>query len=177
MALKAGYYGIKKALLEKLESLFDSVVIKSIGDGLDLSAAGELSSTSTGGFDYSTSEVDTGQKWIDGRSIYCRVWDFGDSPLQISSGNTWVTFDNELRGVAGIINGYWMNTDLSTFNNGSFYADVTNTRLQILSTRTQSNIYVGKIVLFYVKAAAPAEVSATRSTKNSTKKTASADNE
>ena len=43
MALKAGYKGIKKSVLETLMSLAGSVVIKSIGDGLTLSEAGELS--------------------------------------------------------------------------------------------------------------------------------------
>lgn len=43
MALKAGYKGIKKSVLETLMSLAGSVVIKSVGDGLTLSEAGELS--------------------------------------------------------------------------------------------------------------------------------------
>lgn len=43
MALKAGYKGIKKSVLETLMSLAGSVVIESIGNGLALSEAGELS--------------------------------------------------------------------------------------------------------------------------------------
>ena len=37
---------------------------------------------------YSTTETNTGQKWIDGKDIYCRVFDFG-SDVAISS-STWV---------------------------------------------------------------------------------------
>ena len=73
MALRAGYYGIKNALLKKLEGLTNAVVIKSIGEGLDLSAAGELSNTSTGGLDYSTTEQDTGLKWYDGSGIFVKT--------------------------------------------------------------------------------------------------------
>lgn len=42
MALKAGYKGIKKSVLDSLLSLLGSVVIKDIGDGLALDSDGEL---------------------------------------------------------------------------------------------------------------------------------------
>ena len=192
MALKAGYYGVKKSLLDIITGLAGSKIIKSIGNGLNLTDAGALSTdidtdtmeykngklaAKSVSWDYSTDEVDTGQKWVDGRPIYCKVWDFGESTIEITGPNIWTTFDNDVRGVAGIINGGWMNTDLSTFNNASFFADATNNRLQMLSTRS-GYVYVNKIILFYVKASVePDEASATRSTKKTTKKTASADNE
>lgn len=53
MALRAGYYGIKKSLLSKISQLSGAVIIKSIGSGLTLSEAGELSSDSSG-----TTEID-----------------------------------------------------------------------------------------------------------------------
>lgn len=74
MALRAGYYGIKNALLKKLQGLADALVIKSIGEGLELSEAGELSNTSTGGLDYSTAEQDTGIKWYDNNNIYQKTF-------------------------------------------------------------------------------------------------------
>lgn len=43
MALKAGYKGVKKNLIDFINTLVGSVVIKSIGDGLDLSEELELS--------------------------------------------------------------------------------------------------------------------------------------
>lgn len=73
MALRAGYYGIKNALLKQLERLSNALVIKSIGEGLNLSSAGELSNTATGGVDYSTTEQDTGLKWFDGSEIYVKT--------------------------------------------------------------------------------------------------------
>lgn len=42
MALKAGYKGVKKSVLESLVSLLGSKVIKSVGDGLSLSEEGAL---------------------------------------------------------------------------------------------------------------------------------------
>ena len=84
MALKAGYYGIKKSLFSVIESLSGAKVIKTIGNGLNLSNAGSLScdidtetmefkngklASKGASFDFSTTEFDTGQKWIDGKSI------------------------------------------------------------------------------------------------------------
>lgn len=100
MALKAGYIGIKKSMLGLINSLASAKLIKSFGDGLNLTNAGKLnmtvataskiggvkvgdglaiedgvlSCTVTGGFDFSTSEFDTGQKWIDGKTIYGKVF-------------------------------------------------------------------------------------------------------
>lgn len=43
MALKAGYYGIKKSVLDKLLQMSGALIIKSLGTALSLSDAGELS--------------------------------------------------------------------------------------------------------------------------------------
>ena len=88
MALKAGYVGIKKNILDSLMTLLGSKVIKTIGNGLTLSEVGALSTDidtdtmeykngklaciATGGVDYSESEVNTGLKWTDGRDIYMK---------------------------------------------------------------------------------------------------------
>ena len=103
MALKAGYYGIKKSLFSILESLSGAKIIKTIGNGLNLTDAGSLScdiDTETmefkngklaakgiGSFDYSTNEVNTGQKWIDGKDIYCKV--LANQSISIPGGGTY----------------------------------------------------------------------------------------
>lgn len=100
MALKAGYQGVKKALLDAVKNLSGALVIKSLGDGFNLTNAGKLNMTAAtaskmggfkvgenlemsngvlsakgGGFDYSTTNmVNTGQKWIDGKDIYCKTF-------------------------------------------------------------------------------------------------------
>lgn len=105
MALKAGYIGIKKSMLGLINSLASAKLIKSFGDGLNLTSAGKLNMTaataskiggvkvgegleieegvlkvtSTGMIDYSTVEVDTGVKWIDGKTIYRKTYNIGDA--------------------------------------------------------------------------------------------------
>lgn len=95
MALKAGYKGIKKFLVgitaaaaAKLDNL---PAIKTIGDGLTLSDEGVLSSDSTGGINYSTTEQDTGLKWLDGRSIYQKTWSKDSIDNIPANGKLWIT--------------------------------------------------------------------------------------
>ena len=97
MALKAGYYGVTKKMINRIKALSQAVIIKSISTGLSLSDGGALSLkkataaqlggvkigegieqesdgtinvSATGGLDYSTTKEDTGLKWLDGRAIY-----------------------------------------------------------------------------------------------------------
>lgn len=107
MALRAGYVGIKKSMRGLINSLAAAKIIKTIGDGLNLTSAGKLNMTAataskiggvkigegleitgqgvlnctvTGGFDYSSDEFDTGQKWIDDRTIYGKAFHV-DTPV------------------------------------------------------------------------------------------------
>lgn len=100
MALRAGYYGLKNSVKRTLEKLAKDTagmkIIKTIGDGLNLTSAGKLNVTAataskiggikvgegleivdgvlnvtaSGGLDYSLTKQDTGLKWLDGRTIY-----------------------------------------------------------------------------------------------------------
>lgn len=82
MALRAGYYGVKRKLLDNIAKFADAVVIKSVGTGLNLSDEGALTCTvdpSTGLIDYSTTEQDTGMKWIDGKPVYQRSFNLESS--------------------------------------------------------------------------------------------------
>lgn len=97
MALRAGYHGIKGALVgvtkAAAEKLAGLPAIKTIGDGLTLSDEGVLSSDSTGGIDYKTTEQDTGLKWIDGRSIYQKTWSKDSIDNIPAGGKLWITTD------------------------------------------------------------------------------------
>lgn len=64
MALKAGYVGIKRSALKDLGG---------------------------GGIDYSTNEVATGDKWYDGKDIYCRVIKY-DTPRNLPQSGE-ITFE------------------------------------------------------------------------------------
>lgn len=107
MALRSGYYGLKNATVKAVQKLLSDTagakIIKTIGNGLKLTSAGTLScdidtdtmefkngklaAKGTGGFDYSTDEVITGQKWIDGKDIYCKV--LSNQSLSIPGGGTY----------------------------------------------------------------------------------------
>lgn len=99
MALKAGYIGIKKSMLGLINSLASAKLIKSFGDGLNLTNAGKLNLTAataqkmggfkvgsglsmtdgrldctvTGGYQYSTTKFDTGLKWTNGATVWGKV--------------------------------------------------------------------------------------------------------
>ena len=168
MALRAGYYGIKNTLLKKLEGFSNAVVIKSIGEGLDLSAAGELSNTSSGGVDYSTTEQDTGLKWTDGRTVYQKTINFGSLPntstKKVSHGVTdidvgWV-FEGYCKNPTSV-NGFtnMMSLCVPSGLNAGWYTAITDTDVEITtgSDRTQ---YEAVVTIRYVKKA-----SSSKSTK------------
>ena len=58
-----------------------------VGEGLSITEGGVLSADS-GVVDYSTTETDTGRKWIDGSTIYEKVFAL---PSSIKVGNDWVS--------------------------------------------------------------------------------------
>lgn len=68
-----------------------------VGDGLSI-ADGVLSANSQK-VDYSTTEVDTGTKWIDGKPIYLKVI---NTSIAISQNDTW--YNSGLTGVDTILN-------------------------------------------------------------------------
>ena len=70
------------------------------GTGISIDQDNVISCTASGSsWDYSTSEVDTGQKWYDGRHIYCRVFENTSS----LPSNTWVSTGDSLpAGSSGI---------------------------------------------------------------------------
>ena len=83
MSLKAGYKGIKNSLAIGMSTFMqkfaNALVIKSIGSGLTLSEAGQLSADAQA-LDYSTTEQNTGAKWIDGKTIYRKSFDLDSDP-------------------------------------------------------------------------------------------------
>ena len=104
MALKAGYYGVKKSLIDLVKALASSVIvkdvgdgleydeetgelsaeIKSIGDGLELDENGELAATGKS-TEYAVTEFDTGEKWINGGAIKGKIYKVKANQLQEST--------------------------------------------------------------------------------------------
>lgn len=135
------------------------------------------------GWDYSSNTlIDTGKKWIDGKSIYCYVKTF-DQPVEVSY-NSWTGI---LDNVSTVIGKNVLNVlSLQGIGSGTYggctpylaYYDDTNNKINALSTRNAVNTTISKAILMFTAddASTPEAVSATRSTKKSTtKKTAEAD--
>lgn len=101
MALKAGYYGIKKDLINLIKSLSGTKVIKTIGDALNLTAAGRLNVkvdgvtvkivdnklTAETAVTYESGEVDTGDVWIDENKIYRSIFSI-ETPFSFTASNS-----------------------------------------------------------------------------------------
>lgn len=51
----------------------------------DLETGGSTPTPTPTSWDYSTDEVNTNQKWIDGNDIYCKVLDYSSSPVSLPS--------------------------------------------------------------------------------------------
>lgn len=185
MALKAGYKGVKNSLMYFIESLVGSKVIKSIGDGLSLSEAGELEvdigdgldidesdklavklgsglsfdsdgaieSDSTGGIGYSTTEFDTGNKWIDGKTIYGRV--FTGLTISNNTFSTDIDLGVEADTIVDISPGEGTSSSLVVINNCLYhkieYSSGNNTH--IYSACSVALITDAKLVILYTKAA------------------------
>ena len=66
MALKAGYQGVKKSMIDALKSLSGMKVIKSFGDGLNLTSAGKLNLTAAASNKLGGIKVGTGLSIDDG---------------------------------------------------------------------------------------------------------------
>jgi len=73
-----------------------------IGNGVNVTSDGTISVSGGGGggFDYSTTEeVNTGHKWIDGKTIYCKTY-FIPSQVNLNSNEATTVFsDNNLKNV------------------------------------------------------------------------------
>lgn len=76
-----GRYGVTKKLLTKLKKL---LFVTSVGNGLSIDN-GVLSSSNVT-HDYSTTEFNTGCKWIDGKDIYQKTFHV-TSPVTLGTSN------------------------------------------------------------------------------------------
>lgn len=115
-----------------------------------------------GAVDYSTNEVDTGVKWIDGRTVFRKVVDLGAMPINttksvahgISSFDFFVKIDAVMYDNT---NGYYLplpyvdNSDTSSFRK-CLYID--NTYINVQTYYSDNSDYYGFAILEYVKPSA-----------------------
>lgn len=147
MALRAGYYGLKIAAKRKLEQLAEQIqgmlIIKSIGSGLTLSQAGELSADSTS-WNYSIlNPVKTGQKWLDENDIYMVTISF-PSPYAAIGYQTWGSiYDNFAANFKYKFDKILYAASISSSGSCSplnVYYDPTNDKLNVQTPRNGSNV-------------------------------------
>ena len=100
----------------------------------------------TGIVNYSTTEQNTGQKWIDGKDIYFRTWDFGED---ISISNiTWTALDILSSGFAAVIK-----TEASNTSGGSVVVNssITEQYVRVIAARDDSSFGMRYITMYYTK--------------------------
>lgn len=121
MALRAGYYGLKNSVKRTLEKLASDMAgakaIKNVGDGLSLSDQGALSAnidsdtmefkngkiaSKSSSWNYSLSEVNTGQKWIDGKDIYLKTLYF-ENGVDIPASTGTITTTDDLSSIENVV--------------------------------------------------------------------------
>ena len=107
--------------------------------------------------DYSTSEQDTGCKWIDGKKIYKKTIDFGALPnASIKNVDHGVANIAQVVKIEGIINfgsGNWSNIPLVYQGVDSIYNaefQVTTTQVHCATSKDRSNLSA-IITLYYTK--------------------------
>lgn len=111
-------------------------------------------------WDYSTTEVDTGQKWIDGKTIYCRVFNLPDLVL---NDNNW---NNNVLGTSNIhiikfdgfigLQGYDINLPLNYYRqNTEFITTILAAGYSDINIRPNMNAGVNvkglNCTIFYIK--------------------------
>ena len=104
--------------------------------------------------DYSTSEQDTGCKWIDGKKIYKKTIDIGSLPnatsKNVAHGISSLGIVVDMRGIAFYANKVGLPLPFVAASNGSISLNTTATDIVVTTTndRTAASCYV---TLWYTK--------------------------
>lgn len=103
---------------------------------------------------YSTAEIDTGYKWIDGKSIYKKTINFGSMPAANSnkSVNHGVALDSIVSFDGMITNTAGTNRQPIPLATGAIFVwtDISNTQITI-NTNGDRSAYNAFVTLFYTK--------------------------
>ena len=104
--------------------------------------------------DYSTSEQDTGCKWIDGKKIYKKTIDFGALPnasiKNVDHGVANIARVVKIDGIISFGSNTWSNIPLVYQGADSIYNaefQVTTTQVHCATSKDRSNLYA--IITFY----------------------------
>ena len=122
-----------------------------VGSGLSIDANGVLSNDNPTPYtpiNYSTTEQNTGLKWIDGRDIYVKTYDAGALP---SSGN--VTVQNDITNFGAVINveTVGISNDGYSFSNYGLVLNYVSASSFVFSVTVDATGYNGYVTVYYVK--------------------------
>lgn len=109
--------------------------------------SGSTPSPTPTSWDYSTNEVDTNQKWVDGSEIYCKVLDYSSSPAALP-GNSEKTFNGVLPSNAQIIDADIIYGSSSFKGIAKAYVTLANGNLGVNSMHAVNMYYA---VIRYIK--------------------------
>ena len=99
---------------------------------------------------YSTTEQKTGQKWIDGKDIYFRAWDFGEN-VSVTSNDYYTGFNIDSSNMDKVLLGTIINNDGTLYVNASY--DPTKVNHTLLGIKPVNNCNVRYLTLYYTKTA------------------------
>lgn len=97
---------------------------------------------------YSTTEQKTGQKWIDGKDIYFRAWDFGEN-VSVTSNDYYTGFNIDSSNMDKVLLGTIINNDGTLYVNASY--DPTKVNHTLLGIKPVNNCNVRYLTLYYTK--------------------------
>ena len=122
-----------------------------VGDGLSINANGALSNDNPTPYTpiaYSTSEQDTGRKWIDGSAIYCKTYSVGALP---NAGN--VQFTNDIANFKNVIaiETLGVTNDGYSFSNDGLVMNYCNSTSFVFRTTFDATGYDGFVTVYYTK--------------------------
>ena len=107
--------------------------------------------------DYSTSEQDTGCKWIDGKKIYKKTIDFGALPnatsKNVAHGISSLGIMVDMRGVAFYTNGISLPLPFVAISQASISLNTTSTDV-VITTANDRSTSSGYVTLWYTKTTA-----------------------
>lgn len=139
-----GSYVLPVATSEKLGGV-------KVGNGLSINANGVLSNDNPTPYTpiaYSTTEQDTGKKWVDGSAIYCKTYSVGALP---NSSN--VQFTNDIVNFKNVINveAFGVSNDGYSFAKDGIVMQYCNASTFAFRTSFDATGYDGFITVYYIK--------------------------
>lgn len=144
---------------DRIDTLLGDTDISDIGDGTVTGAVSQIDDNLSDLVTYSTNEVDTGKKWVDGKTIYRKVVNIGALP-----NSTTKKVDHGVSGIDTIVKIYgtansnnnalnlpYVETKTNNVNNIPVYVSKVAPLNITVITEVDFSTYTGVIIIEYTK--------------------------